>query len=165
MAMVTVKIILYARSMLCKLDVPIHQYISCVRVQQGCSVVQAAEEEVTQLYKGNAGLIDSVAELKVQVNAAARCSCHTVDNHCCMQSAGSSACPAISMVFVHPLCFIACLLQSAVGHSQLSTLAAVSWWWAMHRVAFQHNPQLPYIACSRSPSSHELAQTQSMCTA
>ena len=34
-------------------------------------MVQAAEEEVTQLQKGNAGLIDSVAELKVQVNAAA----------------------------------------------------------------------------------------------
>ena len=37
-------------------------------------MVQAAEEEVTQLQKGNAGLIDSVAELKVQVNAAAFCS-------------------------------------------------------------------------------------------
>lgn len=90
------------------------------QIHQGRSVMQAAEEEVTQLYKGNAGLIDSVAELKVQVNAAARCSCHTVNNLCCMQPAGSSSCPAMSAASAQPLWSTACFLQSAVCHSDLS---------------------------------------------
>lgn len=33
-------------------------------------MAQEAEDELSQLYKGNAGLIDALAELKVQVVAA-----------------------------------------------------------------------------------------------
>lgn len=47
--------------------------------QQVYSATQDAEDELTQLYKGNAGLIDAVAELKVQVIAASYWFClHTL---------------------------------------------------------------------------------------
>lgn len=35
--------------------------------QQGCVMAQEAEDKLSQLHEGNAGLIDAVAELKVQV--------------------------------------------------------------------------------------------------